>query len=78
MLRPTRGDLLIRDVAFGYVVVDAVTMHPLGPPYRTIADAAVNARRLSATGHVWRQTVDGRGRPLGDPFLLELQPSTAA
>ena len=80
MPHPTDGDTLLRDAASGYVVVDAMTLQPLAGPYPTIAEAALTARRLIGVGegHVWRDNVDGRGRRLGEPFLLELQPSTVA
>jgi hypothetical protein len=78
MTQPRHGDALIRDAAAGYLVVDAVTFNPLGGPYARIADAVASARRLVVDGHVWRELADGRGRVLGRPFLLELQPSTIA
>ena len=75
MLSPEAGDVLIRDGVTGYTVVDAVSFRELSGPYPSISDAFVAARSLSAC-HVWRENHDRRGRPLGNPFLLELQAST--
>jgi hypothetical protein len=76
-MAPTIGDVVVRDVAYGYLVVDALTMRALSGPFQSIADAALTAWQL-CDGHVWREPVDARGRPLGPPFLLELQESTLA
>ncbi len=77
MLSPGPGDVLIRDGVTGYTVVDAVSLRELSGPHPSVAAAFVAARSFSA-GHVWRENHDRRGRPLGDPFLLELQASTLA
>ena len=75
-MAPTTGDVVVRDVAAGgYLIVDAVTRRAVGGPYFSIADAVVKARRLCG-GHIWRESLDARGRSLGPPFLLELQEST--
>jgi hypothetical protein len=77
MLSPEPGDVLIRDAVSGYTLVDAVSFRQLSGPYPSIADAFVAARsRISSGHHVWRENLDRRGRPLGHPFLLELQAST--
>jgi len=68
-------DVLIRDAAGSFVVVDAGTLHGLAGPYRSLADAYANARRLVTYGHVWRESADRNGRSLGR-FLLELKAST--
>jgi hypothetical protein len=68
-------DVLIRSTAGGFVVVDASTMRALVGPYRSLADAHANARRLVSYGHVWRETADRNGRTLGR-FLLELKASS--
>lgn len=75
-MAPHTGDVVVRDAASGgYVVLDAITMKALGGPYFSIADATLKAWQL-CDGHVWREAVDRRGRSLGPPFLLELQPSS--
>lgn len=77
MLSPGPGDVLIRDGVTGYTVVDAVSLRELSGPHPSVAAAFVAARSFPAS-HVWRENHDRRGRPLGDPFLLELQASTLA
>ena len=68
-------DVVIREAAGGFVVVDATTMRALVGPYRSLADAHANARRLVSYGHVWRETTDRNGRSLGR-FLIELKASS--
>ena len=68
-------DVLIRNAAGGFVVVDPGTLESLGGPYRSLADAHANARQLVTYGHVWRESVDRTGRSLGR-FLLELKASS--
>jgi hypothetical protein len=74
-MAPHIGDVVVRDAAAGYIVIDAVTLKTLGGPYRSVAAATLKARQL-CHGHVWRQSIDRRGRVLGSPFLLELQASS--
>ena len=76
-MAPNIGDVVVSDVTGGggYLIVEAITMRLLGGPYLLVADAAVKARQLCA-GHVWRESFDALGRPLGAPFLLELQSSS--
>ena len=78
MLSPEPGDVLIRNEVSGFTVVDAVNLRELSGPHLSTAAAFVAARGLVSTGHVWRDNLDGRGRTIGQPFLLELQPSTLA
>jgi hypothetical protein len=68
-------DVLIRNAAGGFVVVDAVTLRSLAGPYTSLADAHKNACRLVSYGHVWRESVDRSGRSVGR-FLLELKASS--
>ena len=68
-------DVLIRNAAGGFVVIDPTTRRSLAGPYPSLADAHANARRLVTYGHVWRETVDRTGRSLGR-FLLELKASS--
>jgi hypothetical protein len=68
-------DVLIRDSSGGFVVLDASTMRALVGPYRSLADAHAQARRLVTYGHVWREMTDRNGRSLGR-FLVELKASS--
>lgn len=68
-------DVLIRNTAGAFMVVDASTMHGLAGPYKSLSDAYTNARRLVAHGQIWRESADRHGRSLGR-FLLELKAST--
>lgn len=72
---PKPGDVLIRETVVGYTVLDAVALYELSGPYSSIARAFVAAKTQISSGHIWRESVDHRGRPLGDPFVLELPPS---
>ena len=78
MIHPVPGDVLIRNAAAGFTVVDALTNRELGGPFSSIADAATTARVFGFGKRVWRENLDGRGRPLGPPFPLELKASTLA
>ena len=75
MLCPEAGNVLIRDATTGYIVVEATSLRELSGPYLSIADTFVAAQSRISTGRIWRENVDRRGRMLGAPFLLELQPS---
>ena len=76
MLNPAPGDVLIRNAAAGFTVVDATTHRELGGPFSSIVDAATTARVFGFGKRVWRENLDVRGRPLGPPFPLELAAST--
>jgi hypothetical protein len=67
--------VLIRNAAGGFIVIDPSTQRPLAGPYRSLADAHANARKLVTYGHVWRENVDRTGRSLGR-FLVELKASS--
>ena len=69
------GDVVIRDAAGGFVVLDATTRRALVGPYRSLADAHASARRLVSFGHVWRETADRNGHTVGR-FLVELRASS--
>jgi hypothetical protein len=69
------SDVLIRNAAGGFIVIDPSTQRPLAGPYRSLADAHANARKLVTYGHVWRENVDRTGRSLGR-FLVELKASS--
>ena len=74
-VRMPHQNVLIRGSRGRFDLVDASTSRRLAGPYRTLGDAHAKARRLVTYGHVWRETVDGTGRPVGR-LLLELRAST--
>lgn len=65
---PTRGDVLIRVYAgSSFQLVDAMTREQIA----IIGDLKMAVRIGSDHGGaVWRENVDNRGRPIGDPILL--------
>src|SRR5262245_8623920 len=70
---PKAGELMIRSLpeTIGYELVDAVThTHIATFPTLSQALAAAAARRVA----VWKQDTDQRGRPVGDPVLLFVEP----
>jgi hypothetical protein len=72
---PKQGDLLIRDATGAdeaFVIADVLSRETLEGPFSSIVDAALAARRLSPDGVIWRETTDGRGRSLGDPYALPI------
>jgi hypothetical protein len=67
MTTVNHGDILIRDAASAFELLDATTLEcveTVGTLY-----AAIDRARERG-GSVWRQNVDNRGRALGEPFLL--------
>jgi hypothetical protein len=67
---PQAGDVLLRgDVTYGFQLVDAMTHQVLAGPITTLEAVVELARGLGARA-IWQQSVDNRGRPLGDPFRL--------
>ena len=76
MVRPTAGDILVRDVTCGCSVVDAITLRQLAGPFQSVKEAVFVARELAKRGRVWRENQDPRGRVMNRPFRLELQAST--
>ena len=70
MPMPQRGDLLIRSVAPDrFELVDVVSGKFIDGPFEGLL-AAVAAARLRNVRAIWQQSVDARGRSLGDPFRL--------
>jgi hypothetical protein len=71
MVGPQLGDILIRGTtANGYTVLDAITFRPCaGSPLGDLHSAVALARSLTM-GEVWQQSVDHRGRPVGEPLRL--------
>jgi hypothetical protein len=66
---PTNGDVLVRGSGNnGFLVTDAVTRAVL---HRApTLDEALGYARGSASGDVWQQHVDHRGRDIGPPFRV--------
>ena len=65
---PQLGDVLLRaNSVGGFQIVDAVSGKVVIASLPTL-EAAVEAAR--GRGAIWQQSVDNRGRPLGDPYRL--------
>lgn len=71
MFTPSPGDLILRaSIGGAFHVVDATTQDRVaGPLPLTAALAYLNQPGVP---HVFQQTVDLRGRLLGDPVRLEI------
>ena len=71
MPTPQSGDILIRRANGNdaFELHDVVTLERLAGPFEDFA-AAVAAARAKKPRAIWQQTLDDRGRPLGDPFRL--------
>jgi len=66
---PQDGDVFLRgDAMGGFHVLDAMSLEPIAGPIHSV-EVAIEVARLHG-GAIWQQTVDNRGRPLGDPFPL--------
>ena len=69
-MSPKFGDVLIRgEVGGGFEIVDALKFTRLSGHLPTLQEAMTTARLKG--GRIWQQTVDARGRALGDPVPLE-------
>jgi hypothetical protein len=67
---PLPGDVLIRSVAANrFELVDVKSLKFIDGPFDGYA-MAVAAARLRKARAIWQLNVDGRGRPLGEPFRL--------
>jgi hypothetical protein len=66
---PVAGDLILRMAPDGRATVcDAITLRPFAGPM-ALQDALKYAAMMGPQ-NLWRERVDARGRPLGDPVLL--------
>ena len=66
MRTPEAGDVVLRgSTNHGYQIVDAISHRLLGGPVASVTAALELAAQHGATT-VWQQSVDNRGRPLGD------------
>jgi hypothetical protein len=70
---PHVGDVVIRALQDGYAVFDAVTENVIGRQLASLGEAIVLARSKGAAD-VWHQSIDERGRALGEPFRLDPLP----
>jgi hypothetical protein len=67
---PRVGDLLIRSFAADrFDLVDVVTLQHVDGPFVALPAAIASARQRNVRA-IWQQSLDSRGRPLGDPFRL--------
>lgn len=70
MSQPIAGDILIRAATTrGFVVVDAITGQHIAGPFETFT-CALSAAKAKRPGSIWQQSVDHRGRRMGDPIRL--------
>jgi hypothetical protein len=71
---PQAGDVVLRgDYAAGVEIVDAVTRKRIAGRFRTI-EAAVATARFYGAGSIWQESVDNRGRSLGNTYRLDGRP----
>jgi hypothetical protein len=74
---PQPGDVVLRgDPKSGVEIVDAVTRQRIAGRFRTL-EAAVATARFYGAAAIWQQTVDNRGRALGEAYRLEPEPAQA-
>ncbi len=71
MPTPQTGDILIRRTNGNdaFELHEVVTLKRLAGPFEDFA-TAVAAARAKKPRAIWQQSVDDRGRPLGDPCRL--------
>jgi len=66
------GDLVIRGTTTnGFEVIEAITSRRVAGPFERFT-TAVAAARARQPHTIWQQSVDHRGRLLGEPFQLRL------
>jgi hypothetical protein len=71
---PQEGDVFLSgDPLAGFHILNAISLEAIAGPLPL--EAAIEAARVHG-GAIWQQTLDNRGRPLGDPFRL-LRPRDA-
>jgi hypothetical protein len=73
---PKPGDVLIRTAPAApssFIVLDACSERLVAGPLVSLDEALRTARQLAAkaSGVIWQQPVDERGRPLGPLLRLE-------
>ena len=68
---PQAGDILIRSLTgdHRFTVLDVLTERTIAGPFEGFHSAVAYARSLNPRA-IWQQSVDDRGRVLGDPFRL--------
>ena len=69
-MHPEAGDVILRATASsGFEVIDAITHRIVAGPLATAHAAIAAAMQYGARG-IWQQSIDNRGRVLGDPYKL--------
>ena len=73
MVTMQAGDIVIRGITeSGFVLLEAESLTPIAGPFEFF-QTAVAAARVRQPHAIWQQSVDNRGRLLGDPFPLPLR-----
>lgn len=68
------SDVVLRgDTVTGFHIVDAITEAHIAGPLPSLS-AAIEAARQHGAHAVWQQSVDNRGRALGDSMRLLYPP----
>ncbi len=68
------SDVILRgDTLTGFHIVDAITGAHIAGPLPSLL-AAIEAARQHGARAIWQQSVDNRGRALGDPMRLLYPP----
>jgi hypothetical protein len=78
MFVPVRGDLLIRTVSSqgklaSFLIAEAQTDRTLAGPFDTLRDATLAASKLADGRTIWQETLDYRGRRLGEPMRVPVK-----
>ena len=68
---PRRGDVILRMAGRHFELIDATSYAVLACDIPSIAVAIEEARSRNAS-EIWQQNLDVSGRPMGDPFRLQL------
>ena len=72
MVAPEPGDIVIRGTtAQGFELVDPLSARHIAGPFATFTVAAIAARAKGARV-IWQQSIDHRGRSLGEPLRLSI------
>ena len=68
------SDVILRgDPLIGFHIIDALTEAPIAGPLPSLS-AAIEAAWQHGAYAIWQQSVDNRGRALGDPMRLLYPP----
>ena len=73
MVTMQAGDIVIRGITeSGFLLFEASSLTPVAGPFQYFR-TAVAAARVRRPHAIWQQSVDHRGRLLGDPFPVPLR-----